>query len=232
MPEVSKYVGNRGATNSTTEVLLVGQPNSGESFIVRSFELYNRDTVAATFELYVKRSGVNYRQCRITLDPGDTFELGEDGETIVLTTSDTGLYVVLAGAVITNQLEWNVSWFQYDATISGNVGNLNSTTEVELVASPTVSGDSGNARVVRNVFVYNRDTVAVTLQISSKRSGTLRRAANLSLDVGDTFLFGENTGTIILQEGDSLVAALAGAVATNQPQYHVNWREEPQAVPA
>lgn len=233
MAEVTAYVGAHGNLNGNTDVVMVGPPNTGETFIVRSITVHNKDTASVRLEIGVEETVAgHYRIIKQTLQPGDTFEFGEDGETFVVTPqNDLGMYALLAAAPATTQPTYDVSWFQYDDTIGAANIVFTGTTEVELVPSPATSGDAGNARVIRNLLIRNRDTATATITLSVKNGATLYRKAVVSLGEDEMFQFGENTGTIILMEGDSLVAVLAGAPVTDQPQAHVNWREEPQAAP-
>ena len=62
-------------------------------------------------------------------------------------------------------------------------GALNGTTQVTLVASPAAS----TRRLIKTIYVENRDTAAVTITVTLNNSSTLRNIAKVTLQVGDTW---------------------------------------------
>lgn len=98
-------------------------------------------------------------------------------------------------------------------------GALNGTTEVELVAAPGAS----TRRLVRAVEIHNKDTAAVTVTVSKKVASTLYRIAKVTLDPDDTLVI--DSVRILDATEESIVAVLAGAVATNQPEFNTTYAD-------
>jgi len=98
----------------------------------------------------------------------------------VLDATTKSIQAVLAGAVTTTQPDFVSSYADVDSTsfIEGeNDGTLNSTTPVTLVAAPAAS----TRRLVKDISIFNRDTVAVTVTISYNNNGTLRSIFRASI---------------------------------------------------
>jgi len=91
---------------------------------------------------------------------------------IVLSQTTDKIQVVLSGAITTNQLQCVASWRDITATpsyIAGrSVANTNSTTDVDLVASPA----SATQRVIDLLTIYNADTVSATVTVKFDANGT------------------------------------------------------------
>ena len=62
-------------------------------------------------------------------------------------------------------------------------GALNGVTQVTMVASPAAS----TRRLIKSIFIENRDTASVTLTVTLNSNGTLRNIAKVTLAVGDTW---------------------------------------------
>jgi hypothetical protein len=62
-------------------------------------------------------------------------------------------------------------------------GTLNGTTQVTLVSAPAAS----TRRLIKSIFIENRDTVANTLTITLNNASTLRNIVKVTLNVGDTW---------------------------------------------
>lgn len=87
-----------------------------------------------------------------------------------------------------------------ELTGSGNQGDLNSTTPVELVPAP-----SSGFRMVRSGYIHNSDASYVTIHLAKKISSTYYQFHSQLLDTGDTLEIGDGD-MIILGTGESLYA--------------------------
>lgn len=103
---------NDGASNNTSEVTIVAAPASGKRRIVKSLNIYNKDTVSATVELRYKASSTRII-CKTTLSTGDTLVCGEE-DFFVLDSTAKSITFVLSGSVTTNQLEFCASYLEED----------------------------------------------------------------------------------------------------------------------
>lgn len=91
---------------------------------------------------------------------------------IILSQTTDKIQVVLAGAVSTNQAQCVASWRDITATptyVAGrSLANTNSTTDVDLIASPAAS----TQRVIDYISVYNNDSASITVTVKYDASGT------------------------------------------------------------
>lgn len=91
---------------------------------------------------------------------------------IVLSQVTDKIQVVLAASVASNQAQCLACWRDITATpsyVAGrSVANTNSTTDVDLVASPAAS----TQRVIDFLSVYNNDTANITVTVKFDASGT------------------------------------------------------------
>ena len=62
-------------------------------------------------------------------------------------------------------------------------GVLNGTTQVTLVSAPAAS----TRRLIKTIYIENKDTAPVTLTITLNNNGTLRNITKVTLSVGDTW---------------------------------------------
>lgn len=133
------------------------------------------------------------------------------------------LQIVLAGAITTNQLPVTVCYS--DKTASDYVGgtqvsNTNSTTAVDICASPA----SSTVRDIDTISVYNNDTVAATITIRYNDNSTLYTLFKATLGIGDQLVYVHGSGWSVLDSsgsiktGDSIslgASFLIGALGTN-----------------
>lgn len=91
---VLTYVGNAGASNSTTAVTLIAAPSAGQTRIVKSVSLFNNGTVARTVNVRVDVSATDRELRSCSLQPGEALEYAErtgwthydaQGRTLVVT---------------------------------------------------------------------------------------------------------------------------------------------------
>lgn len=117
---------------------------------------------------------------------------------IYLDTTTRKLQAVLGGAVAANQPK--VSVFFYDVLPqSGSavrrgapqISTLNSTTDVDICAAPILQGIIRN---IHTIFVYNRDTSAVTVTIKIDDSGTETELVKQTLSSGSSLIYEDQRG--------------------------------------
>lgn len=104
-------------------------------------------------------------------------------------------------------------------TESSSNGQLNSTTPVTIVASPSAS----TRRLVRNITIYNADTAAVVLTVKAVFNATSSIIWSGTLQIGDTWVAGAEDFYVLDATNKSITAVLGGAVATIQPWYTSAW---------
>lgn len=105
---------------------------------------------------------------------------------LILNATTKTIEAVLAGAITTNQPTFTAGWADNNGTVfteGASDGALNSTTPVTLVAAPAAS----TRRIIKDITICNKDTVAVTVTISYNNNGTLRAIATVTLQPGDTW---------------------------------------------
>lgn len=105
------------------------------------------------------------------------------------------LQIVLAGAVTTNQLVYNVSYQDVTATgmtlpQSSSQGLTNSTTDVDMVTAPAAA----TTRQIALLNIYNNDTVSAGITIKKDNSGTDYIMTTQLLQPGDTLYWSKNDG--------------------------------------
>jgi hypothetical protein len=112
---------------------------------------------------------------------------------IVLSQTTDNLQVVLAGAVVTNQLQCFSCWRDRTSTtfVAGRTRvNTNNTTDVNLVAAPAAS----TQRIVDFISIYNADTADATVTVKIDDNGTEAIIKKEVLSPGDTLTYVEGSG--------------------------------------
>ena len=105
---------------------------------------------------------------------------------LVLDTTTKSITVAMSGAPATTNPDFVTAYSDDNGTtfVDGSSdGALNGTTQVTLVASPAAS----TRRLIKSIFIENKDTASVTLTITLNNNGTLRNIAKVTLSVGDTW---------------------------------------------
>lgn len=103
--------------------------------------------------------------------------------------------IILGGAITTNQLEYSGSYIEIsrdrlDSFVTFS-GQTNSATAVTMVAAPI----AGNKRLIRDLHVYNADTVSATVTIRlNYNSGTFRRLCVVVLTAGQSLIYTSESG--------------------------------------
>lgn len=132
---------------------------------------------------------------------------------IHLDTTDK-IQIVLASAVTTNQLHCVATWADLTTTPSYNAGRsvvlTNSTTAVDLVASPAAS----TIRRVRRISIYNADTVAATVTVMMDVSGTDKIIWKGTIDAGGSADLGA-TVQVCNAAGLPVTAGVSGTDGTD-----------------
>ena len=95
-------------------------------------------------------------------------------------------------------------------TPGANDGSLNGTTPVTLVAAP----ESGVARTVRLLSIYNADTASVTVSVRYTNGANHRLLAKVTLGVGETFVYEE--AVVLDSTSKSITAVMSDAAETWQ----------------
>ena len=106
--------------------------------------------------------------------------------TLILDTTTKTIKVVMSSAATTTNPDFTVSYADNNGTTfteAAGDGALNGTTDVTVVAAPA----SGYRRVIKGIFIENKDTAAVTITVKYDNNGTQRNIAKVTLNVGDTW---------------------------------------------
>jgi len=206
-------------SNGTSEVSLCAAPSSGQRKLIRNITVYNSDTVTHSFFIKVKDTATLYGVVKVTLLTGESWS---SGNILVLDATDESIRTYLGEAITTNQV--NYSFHYADVTTStmteGNaVANSSGVTNVEVLAAPAAS----TRRVIRDIVVYNNDTVSHVVYLSLRKTGTDNWFKKVTLLAGDywTLTQGDsyeidhknlrNVGTNTHAQLDTFVASKAAA---------------------
>ena len=113
---------------------------------------------------------------------------------LVLDTTTKSVTVAMSGAAATTNPDFVTAYSDDTGTSfteGSSDGALNGTTQVTLVAAPAAS----TKRLIKSIFIQNKDTASVTLTITVNNNGTLRNLAKVTLSVGDTWSTDGTTDT-------------------------------------
>ena len=113
---------------------------------------------------------------------------------LVLDTTTKTMTAAMAGAATTTNPAFVTAYSDDTGTSfteGSSDGALNGTTQVTLVAAPAAS----TKRLIKSIFIQNKDTASVTLTITVNNNGTLRNLAKVTLAVGDTWSTDGTTDT-------------------------------------
>jgi hypothetical protein len=92
----------------------------------------------------------------------------------------------MSSAATTTNPDFTVSYADNNGTTfteAAGDGALSGTIDVTVVAAPA----SGYRRVIKGIFIENKDTAAVTITVKYDNNGTQRNIAKVTLNVGDTW---------------------------------------------
>ena len=113
---------------------------------------------------------------------------------LVLDTTTKSVTVAMSGAAAITNPDFVTAYSDDTGTSfteGSSDGALNGTTQVTLVAAPAAS----TKRLIKSIFIQNKDTASVTLTITVNNNGTLRNLAKVTLAVGDTWSTDGTTDT-------------------------------------
>ena len=105
---------------------------------------------------------------------------------LVLDTTTKSITVAMSGAPATTNPDFVTAYSDDNGTtfVEGSSdGVLNGTTQVTLISAPTAS----TRRLIKTIYIENKDTAPVTLTITLNNNGTLRNITKVTLSVGDTW---------------------------------------------
>ena len=105
---------------------------------------------------------------------------------IILDATTKSLTVAMSGAAATTNPDFVAAWSDDTGTTfteGSTDGALNGTSQVTLVAAPSAS----TRRIIKTVYIENKDTAAVTITVTYNNNGTLRTIAKVTLQVADTW---------------------------------------------
>lgn len=106
--------------------------------------------------------------------------------TLVLDTTTKTIKVVMSGAAATTNPDFTASFADNNGTTfteAASDGALTGATDATVVAAPA----SGYRRVIKKIFIENKDTAAVTITVKYDNNGTQRNIVKVTLQVGDTW---------------------------------------------
>lgn len=113
---------------------------------------------------------------------------------LVLDTVNKSITVAMSGAATTTNPDFVTAYSDDNGTtfVEGSSdGALNGTSQVTLVSAPAAS----TRRLIKSIYIENKDTSAVTITVTLNSSSTLRTIAKVTLQVGDTWSTDGTTDT-------------------------------------
>jgi hypothetical protein len=106
--------------------------------------------------------------------------------TLVLDTTTKTIKVVMSGAAATTNPDFTASFADNNGTTfteAASDGALTGATDATVVSAPA----SGYRRIIKKIFIENKDTAAVTITVKYDNNGTQRNIVKVTLQVGDTW---------------------------------------------
>jgi hypothetical protein len=139
---------------------------------------------------------------------------------MILDTTSKSVEVILSAVVTTSQLTCVAAWADIttSAFIAGATDTVTSdTTAVPIIAAPAAS----TQRQVKEIFIYNADTVSALVTVRLNRSSTYRTLIKLTLQTGQTLQYSDAGWSVIDSAGNTLQASqIAAAGADKQIQFN------------
>lgn len=149
--------------------------------------------------------------------------------TLILDTTTKTIKVAMSGAAATTNPDFTAAYADNNGTTfteAANDGALSGASDVTVVAAPA----SGYRRIIKGIFIENKDTAPVTITVKYDNNGTQRTIAKVTLNVGDTWStdatfdtygslkqtvgtvnLANVTGTLAIANGGTGATTLAGA---------------------
>lgn len=121
---------------------------------------------------------------------------------MILDATTKSLEVILAGAITTTQLPFVATYADISVTAfapAGNDGQTNSTTAVAMVPAPAASVQ----RQVKEVSIWNADTVAATVTVRLNDNATFRNIVKVILQPGEHLQYADFYGWRVLASDGS-----------------------------
>lgn len=106
--------------------------------------------------------------------------------TLVLDATNKTIVAVMSGAAATTNPAYVVSYADNNGTTfteGAQSGSLNGTTPVTIVSAPA----SGYRRTIKQIWIENADTAAITTTVYFNNNGTNSNIAKVTLNVADTW---------------------------------------------
>ena len=106
--------------------------------------------------------------------------------TLVLDTTTKTIQVAMSGAAATANPDFTAAFADNNGTSfveAASDGALSGSTDVVVVAALA----AGFRRIIKKIFIENKDTAAVTITVKYDNNGTQRTIAKVTLQVGDTW---------------------------------------------
>jgi hypothetical protein len=106
--------------------------------------------------------------------------------TLVLDTTTKTIKVVMSGAATTTNPDFTASFADNNGTTfteAASDGSLTGASDATVVSAPA----SGYRRIIKKIFIENKDTAAVTITVKYDNNGTQRNIVKVTLQVGDTW---------------------------------------------
>ncbi len=131
----------------------------------------------------------------------------------ILDTTTKSLEILLGGAITTNQLVYVASYVDVTATSltpAASDGLSNNTTAVTIVSAPAAS----TQRLLKELSIYNNDTVAATVTLRLNDNSTFRIIAKVLIQAGETLAYSDVKGVYVI--GKLPVVQLTNPAYTDQ----------------
>ncbi len=122
---------------------------------------------------------------------------------LILSTTTDSLEVVLAGAIITNQLDCTASFREITTTTFDPITSdtsTNGTTAVTLVSAPSAS----TQRVIDEISIFNNDTASATVTVRYNRNSTFRRQFQATLAPNEKLQYTDKNGWVVYATSGAL----------------------------
>lgn len=135
--------------------------------------------------------------------------------TLILDTTTKTIKVAMSGAAATSNPDFTAAYADNNGTLfteAASDGALTGTTDATVVAAPA----SGYRRIIKKIFIENKDTAAVTITVKYDNNGTQRTIAKVTLQVGDTWTTDgtfDTNGALKQTLGSVNLASVTGTLA-------------------
>lgn len=135
--------------------------------------------------------------------------------TLVLDSTLKTIKVSMSGAAATTNPDFTASYADNNGTTfteGASDGALTGATDATVVSAPA----SGYRRIIKQIFIENKDTAAVTVTVKYDNNGTQRTIAKVTLSVGDTWTTDgtfDTTGALKQTLGTVNLANVTGTLA-------------------